>query len=131
MAKNFKHLTILFAFAMQTVCLTPLGATDVILSSKEQPKENQTPEPSRAPGQRILALSVSLDEENRLLTFSDSSGNVYTYYIYDEAGNIVTQGILDFSADDTLLVNLSYVESGTYTLNVVHNGQNYVGTFSI
>ena len=125
MNKNKIALTamlLLIGFTMTT-------ATEVTLK-KTEPSTTQESGPKRTPA-KPLPIEVSLDEENRLLTFSDSSGNVYTYYIYDEAGNIVTQGILDFSADDTLLVNLSYVEAGTYTLNVVHNGQNYVGAFSI
>lgn len=131
MIKKTKIIAILFAFIMQTMHLVPLNASDVPLHYKRPPKVTPSHGPSKAPAKNNLTLNVFFDEESQQLIFSDLPGNVYTYYIYDDNKNIVSQGVLDFWIDDALYIDLSFAEPGTYTLNIVYNGQNYEGTFEL
>lgn len=122
------NLAILFAFIMQTMHLAPLNASNIYWYPL---KDKKSLESLKAPVKNNLTLNVFFDEESQQLTFSDLPGNVYTYYIYDDNKNIVSQGVLDFRIDDALYIDLSFAKPGTYTLNVVYNGQNYEGTFEL
>lgn len=131
MIKKTKIIAILFAFIMQTMHLVPLNASDVYLHYRYVPKDKGNLAPSKAPAKNNLTLNVFFDEESQQLIFSDLPGNVYTYYIYDDNKNIVSQGILDFSTNESFIVNLWTCQSGMYTLVVTHNECTYFGTFEI
>ncbi|MDE5783882.1 MAG: hypothetical protein K2H97_06165 [Prevotella sp.] len=130
MIKNLKISTILFAFAMQIIGVASLSASDVPLYYKHTPKDNGAQMPSKAPAKEELTLNVYFDEEIQQLAFSDLSDNIYTYYIYDEDENIISQGTLNLSTNNIVYIDV-IAKCGTYTLNVVYNGQNYVGTFGV
>lgn len=131
MIKKTKIIAILFAFIMQTMHLVPLNASDVPLHYKRPPKVTPSHGPSKAPAKNYLTLNVFFDEESQQLTFSDLLDNVYTYYIYDDNKTIVSQGVLDFSTNESFIVNLWTCQSGIYTLVVTHNECTYFGTFEI
>ncbi|MCH5310944.1 MAG: hypothetical protein J1E57_03165 [Prevotella sp.] len=131
MIKKTKIIAILFAFIMQTMHLVPLNASDVPLHYKRPPRVTPSHGPSKAPAKNYLTLNVFFDEESQQLTFSDLLDNVYTYYIYDDNKTIVSQGVLDFSTNESFIVNLWTCQSGMYTLVVTHNECTYFGTFDI
>lgn len=131
MVNKIKLLAILFVFAMQsmTAWSATLNASSVHLH--KYTSNNEFPKPSKAPSKNPFALSVVLDDESQQLDFTDNSGNSYTYYIYDEDGGTVMQGILDFSNSENCSVDLSGCPSGTYTLAVMYGGNTYMGTFEL
>ena len=128
MIKKTKIIAILFAFIMQTMHLAPLNASNVYWYP---PKDKGSLESLKAPAKNYLTLNVFFDEESQQLTFSDLIDNVYTYYIYDDNKTIVSQGVLDFSTNESFIVNLWTCQSGMYTLVVTHNECTYFGTFEI
>ncbi len=107
------------------------SVSPVYLYYKHTPKLDGTPKPSKAPANYNLALSVSLDENCQQLVMQDQTGQQYTYYIYNENEEIISQGNLDFANTDNLVVNLWPYQSGIYTLIIVYNGYTFCGTFEL
>ena len=86
--------------------------------------------PNRAPGN--IVLTADYDEAESLLTFVYSIPNTsFSYSIYDEDENIVSEGTDAFNEDGSYEVLLGTLPSGSYQIEVVINSATYVGTLVI
>lgn len=133
MRKNVKSLAIMFAFLMQSV--TMWSATTSIypvpLSYHVDPLLSNNPKPTKAPAHYTSPLSVFLNEENQQLLVTALVEGEYTYYIYNEDNEVITQGVLNCIDNGEYTINLGFCCSGEYDLVVVYNDHVFSGTFEI
>ncbi|MBR0037078.1 MAG: hypothetical protein IJP70_05500 [Bacteroidales bacterium] len=86
--------------------------------------------PHRSPSN--IVLTADYDEAESLLTFVYSIPNTsFSYSIYDEDENIVSEGTTAFDEDGSYEVLLGTLPSGSYQIEVVINSATYVGTLVI
>lgn len=124
---------ILFAIIMQSSCIwaDTIGGVTIHLHYQPTNKVNGNGIPSRAPANHKTTLDITHNIEEAQLVLSDSSEKTYTYYIYNEQGEVVSQGILDFSTNSNISIDLSSYQSGIYCLSVTDDEYTYSGTFEI
>lgn len=107
-----------------------IEGTEVYLSQRTRPKQGGILGPSKAPAKRpILPISVFLNDANGKLTICNESYNTYSYYIYNEDGVVVTQGVSDLSS--ILFVDLYTFDSGEYCIELYSGDDIYIGVFDI
>lgn len=133
MTKNIKFMTILFAFIMQsmTIWSSTISGIYVYLQHITPKKIGDNSQPTRTPAKNNLTLNVFYNSGSQQLELTDSSNGIYSYSIYDENEEIMSQGVLNFNNDDILYIDLWGYQSGTYTLEIVYGGCTYSGTFEI
>lgn len=127
----FMAITIALVFQSMNVWSATNSLSPVYLSYRHTPKLNGTPKPSKAPVNYNLALNVFLDEDFRQLIMQDLSRQQYTYYIYDENEEIVSQGNMDFTNSSNLTINIWPYQTGIYTLFIIYGEHTYCGTFEL
>lgn len=131
--KNVRFIIILFALMMQFMCV--MAETTFLFpvplhSRKLPPYKGGYPVPHRAPAHDIIPLEVFVDEMNQQLLFRDSSMGEYIYRIYDEDGNFLVYGELNFAETDNLSVDISYLD-GSYSLEVVSENKTFFGILQL
>lgn len=133
MRKNIKLLAIMFAFAMQSMTMWSATTSMYPVSLYHRPTgwTGDNPKPSKAPANYTIPLSVILDEENQQLLVTAFAEGQFTYYIYNESGDIVSQGVLNCNNNGSYVINLGLCSYGTYTIAVTYNEHTYIGTFEI
>lgn len=133
MRKNIKLLAIMFAFAMQGV--TMWAATTyihpVLLYYVSTGKLGNNHKPTKAPARNAIPLSIVLDEESQQLLVTALADGEFTYYIYNESEEVVSQGVLICSNNGCYSINLVFFSYGTYNIAVTYNEHTYGGTFEI
>lgn len=131
MTKKIYVWAILLAFVMQSmnVWSETSSALPVYLYSKHTPKLDGNPKPSKAPA--YISLSVFLDEETKQLIITDTSNRVYTYSIYNENEEIISQGLLDCASNENLYIDLGNFQSGTYYIAIFDDSVTYIGAFEL
>lgn len=134
MVKNIKFMAILFAFVMQSMTIWSyniINGTKVYLQYKTDPKTKGNHGSTRAPVKSSIPLTVFIDNTNQQLELTDPSNGVYSYSIYDENEEIMSQGTLNFTNGDSLYIDLWDYQSGVYSLEIIYGGSTYCGTFEI
>lgn len=133
MRKNIKLLAIMFAFAMQSVTIwaTTTSLYPVSLSYQQGPLLGNNPKPTKAPANFSIPLSIVLDEESQQLLVTALADGEFTYYIYNESDEIVSQGALICSNNGCYSINIGFFSFGTYNIAVTCNECTYGGTFDI
>lgn len=133
MKKDIRFMAILLAFVMQSMAIwsSTLNGSPVYLHYKKDPKIIGTNRPSRAPANKSISLNVFHDDGSQQLTLTDSSNGVYSYFIYNEEEETISQGTLSFGNNDSLYIDLWGFQSGTYVLEIICGGCTYSGTFEI
>lgn len=131
MRKNVKLLAIMFAFAMQSVTMWSATTSmyPVSLSYRQGPLVGNNPKPSKAPAHFCIPLSVVLDEDSQQLLVTALAEGEFTYNIYNESNEIVSQGVLNCSNNGSYGINLRFCSYGTYNIEVSYNEHVYEGTF--
>ena len=131
MRKNIKLLAIMFAFAMQSMTMWSATTSMYPVSLYHRPTgwTGANPKPSKAPANYTIPLSVFLDDENQQLVVTALAEGEYTYYIYNESNEIVSQGVLNCSNNGSYGINLRFCSYGTYNIEVSYNEHVYEGTF--
>ena len=133
MRKNIKLLAIMFAFAMQSVTMWSATTSmyPVSLSYRQGPLLGNNPKPSKAPAHFCIPLSVVLDEDSQQLLVTALAEGEFTYNIYNETGNLISEGILNCNCNDSQNIDLGLYYSGVYYLVVTYNGHTFGGSFEI
>lgn len=133
MRKNIKLLAIIFALAMQSVTMwaATTSMEPVYLSYRHEPVLGDNPKPSKAPVNYTIPLSVILDEENQQLLVTALAEGQFTYYIYNEGNEVITQGILNCCNNGEYTIDLGLCYNGEYELVVIYNNHVFRGTFEI
>lgn len=108
------------------------GSTFIYLHSKHTPKLDGNMGPSKAPSRRHnLTVSVYLNETNHNLELYNSSKEIISYYIYNDNGEKVNDGIISFVENENAFIYWGTIEEGIYTINIVSNGVIYEGIFQL
>lgn len=133
MRKNIKLLAIVFAFAMQSMAMWSATTSmyPVSLSYRQGPLLGSNSKPTKAPAHYSIPLNVVLDDHNQQLLVTALLKGECTYYIYNENNEVITQGVLNCCYNGNYSINLGFCPSGTYTIVVTYNGQEFVGTFEL
>lgn len=133
MRKNIKLLAIMFAFAMQSMTMWSATTSMYPVSLYHRPTgwTGANPKPSKAPANYTLPLCVILDEENHQLLVTALAEGQYTYYIYNEGNEVITQGVLNCYSNGEYTIDLAQCCSGKYELVVIYNDHVFRGTFEI
>lgn len=133
MRKNIKLLAITFAFAMQSMTMwaATTSVYPVSLYYQQGPLLGNNPKPTKAPAHFSIPLSIVLDEESQQLLVTALADGEFTYYIYNESDEIVSQGVLICSNNSCYSINLGFFSFGTYYIAVTYNEHTYGGTFDI
>lgn len=133
MLKKICFMAIFIAFVFQSVNVWSAtnSLSPVYLCYRHTPKLDGTPKPSKAPVNYTLTLNVSLDEDFRQLIMQDLSRLQYTYYICDENEEVVSQGNLDFTNHDNLVIDIWPFQSGVYTLFIIYGEHTFCGNFEL
>lgn len=134
MKSNLKLLAILFAFFLQSSTLFAATQDEyevelTLESGKIDPTLTGNTGPSRAPARYTFSLSAFIDTNFQQLYFYDSNGQSYTYSILNSDGDIVQEGMLNFSFGDTVMVDIDFLLPGEYTLVVIQGRRTYSGSF--
>lgn len=133
MTKAIQLIAILFAFVMQStnVLASTHVVTPVYIYYKSIQKPNGSHNPSKAPGIYDIPLSIFLDEENRQLVLSDSQEEVYTYCIYNESEEVMSQGVLNFISTNSQYIDIGILQNGTYNIIITKDNCAFIGMFNI
>lgn len=138
MKQNFKLLVVLLTFMMTGANMwsATQGVYPIELSAsltKTDPKLNGFPKPSKSPARRINSLLVLFDDVNMELMFVEESSNIYVFTISDTSGQVVSQGVLNFSMLDAINVNIASLSGGDYIIEVTKMSSNeqFFGSFSV
>lgn len=133
MKKIFKLLAIMFAFAMQSTTTWAAADTGTNVSLHYYPSAwlGNNPKPSRAPAKFSIPLTVLLDEDNQQLKITSQVASEYTYYIYSEYGDVISQGVLYCENNESYNIDLGLSQNGSYSIVFMYNGYSFVGTFDI
>ena len=133
MRKNIKLLAIMFAFTMQSVTMWSATTSmyPVSLHYQQGPLLSNNPKPTKAPAHYSIPLSVVLDDDNRQLLVTALVEGEFTYNIYNETGNLISEGILNCNCNDSQTIDLGLYYSGVYYLVVTYNGHTFGGSFEI
>ena len=117
MRKKIKLLAIMFAFTMQSVTMWSATTSmyPISLSYRQGPLLGNNPKPSKAPAHFCIALAEG----------------EFTYNIYNETGNLISEGILNCNCNDSQTIDLGFYYSGTYYIVVTYNGHAFGGAFEI
>lgn len=133
MRKNIKLLAIMFAFAMQS--MTMWSATSsmypVTLSYRQGPLLGSNSKPTKAPAHYSIPLNVVLDDDNQQLLVTALAEGEFTYYIYNESNEVITQGTLNCCNNGEYTIDFTLCCSGEYELVVIYNDHVFRGTFEI
>jgi len=105
--------------------------TPIYLYYNNAPRIDGIRRPHRAPSATHLSLEVSFDEVTSKLVFNDNQAQIYYYTITDENNSTVSEGNLDFKNQECINVILDLMIPGTYTLTVIHEGNEFTGSFEI
>lgn len=133
MRKNIRLLAIMFAFTMQSLTLwaATTSIQPVSLYYTSTGRLGNNPKPSKAPAHYSIPFSVILDDDNQQLLATALAEGEFTYYVYNESDEIISQGILNCSNNGSYVINLGFCSYGTYRITVTYNEHTYVGMFEI
>lgn len=122
MRKKIKLLAIMFAFTMQSVTMWSATTSmyPVSLSYRQGPLLGNNPKPSKAPAHYNIPISVVLDEDSQQLLVTALAEGEFTYNIYNETGNLISEGILNCNCNDSQTIDLGLYYSGVYYLVVTY-----------
>lgn len=107
------------------------GSMPVYLYYNNTPRIDGIRRPHRAPRNTDLSLEVSYNIVTSQLVFTDCQGQVYYYIVTDENNTIISEGYLDFEDQECISVILDKMITGTCTLTVTHEGNEFSGSFDI
>ena len=129
MTKNLKLLVFLFVFMAQSTMMLAQGTEneEICLEYRTTPKLNGTVGPTRAPARQNVkrTITASLDEAAGHLAVTNTANAIYSYYVCDETGTVYSQGLLAFSAGNTLYIDINHLPKGEYYL-VMQSGSTTV-----
>ena len=133
MKKNIKSLVIMLAIAMQSLTLWAATASiqPVSLYYSSTGRLGNNPKPSKAPAQYNIPLSVVLDEDSQQLLITTLVDGDFTYYIYNESDELISQGEVMCCNNSYYAINLESCSYGSYSIAITYNSHTYVGTFNI
>lgn len=133
MRKNIKLLAIMFAFAMQSMTVWSATTSMYPVSLYHMPTgwTGDNPKPSKAPANYTIPLSVILDDENQQLLVTALAEGEYTYYIYNEGNEVISQGFLNCCNNGEYTIDLGLCCSGEYELVVIYNDHAFSGAFEM
>ena len=88
--------------------------------------------PSKAPAKHhSWSICVYLDETNQNLELFSTSNETISYYLYNEDGEDVSNGIISFIENDYSSIYLGILTEGVYTIDIICNGITYEGSFQL
>lgn len=129
MTKNLKLLVFLFVFMAQSTMMLAQGAAseEICLEYRTTPKLNGNMGPSRAPAKQSVKRTITafLDESAGQLAVTNTANAIYSYYVCDVNGTVYSQGLLSFSAGNTLYIDINHLPKGEYYL-VMQSGSTTV-----
>lgn len=136
MTKNLKLLAFVIVFLTQCSIMWAQDTEDreIFLCSRTTPKLNGTMGPSRAPALADLVpftVCAYINDDNSVLTLTDTVNESFNYYICDEFGSVYTGGVLNFNLSKTLYLDINYLESGQYYIVLEGSNVTIVGTINI
>lgn len=83
--------------------------------------------PHRTPSNILCPILLEYDEDSNSLLFSSDFDDTFTYYIYDNNEDLLFQGVLVFSTNDTILVDLTNYDEDYFIIQVEVDGTIYEG----
>ena len=134
MKKNLRLFILLFAFMLQCPIMLANNAegVEINLTQRTKPKQNGNSKPSRAPARRVvLPVSAFFNETNRSINISCTSGDSVCYYIYDEDGLEVSNGIFPVVVEEGETIYLGGLQEGEYYLVLDVDDVIYEGVFQL
>ena len=137
MTKNLKLLAFVIVFLAQCSIMWAQDTEDreIFLSSRSiTPKINGTMGPTRAPGLAGLVpftVNAYINDDNSMLTLTDTVNETFNYYICDEFGAVYTSGVLNFNLSKTLYLDIDYLQGGLYYIVLEGSNVTIVGTLNL
>jgi len=132
MNKKLQCFILLFTFIVQCPIMVAkdIESVEIVLNQRTKPKQNGNPGPLKAPARRVVVpINAFLNESNRCISVSSTSGESAYYYVYDEDEREVNSGFVSFSEDGYATINLGMLLDGEYTIIVILDGVSYEGAF--
>ena len=123
----------MFAFAMQNVTMwaATTSIQPVPLYYTPTGRLGNNPKPSKAPAHYSIPLSVVFDDDNQQLLVTALAEGEFTYNIYNETGDLISEGTLNCNCNDSQTIELGLYNSGDYYIVVTYNGHAFSGAFEI
>ncbi len=120
----------IFIMAMLFFSITSVVALEIQMSCR--PISTTTNGPRRLPSNNNVTLTAHYNESSGELHFAyPSPGTSFTYYVYDENGEVVTFGHDTFGINGCWNKNIGSLTTGDYTINVVIGSLIYIGIYTI
>ena len=116
--------------AMLFFSITSAVALEIQMSCR--PISTTTNGPRRMPSNNNVTLSAHYNEFSGELHFAYSApGTFFTYYVYNQYGEVVTFGCDSFDINGCWEKNIGSLTTGNYTVNVVIGSSVYIGIYTI
>lgn len=116
--------------AMLFFSITSVVALEIQMSCR--PISTTTNGPRRLPSNNNVTLTAHYNEFSGELHFAYSvPSTFFTYYVYDEYGEVVTFGCDSFGINGCWKKNIGSLITGDYTVNVVIGSSVYIGIYTI
>jgi len=133
MKKSIKLFTIMIALAMQSLTMwaTTTSLFPVSLHYRQGPLLGNNPKPTKAPAKFSIPLSIAFDDESQQLQVVAFADIEFTYTIFSESGEAVSQGLLQCYDNYCYSIDLNPLNNGEYNIVITYNGHNFEGCFEI
>lgn len=128
-----KHL-VLFTFLLMQ-CITSTAETpeqqkQQVHMRKGSPALIGTKKPTRSPAIVLLPFEIYLDSDNNTLNVIGDFEDVMTFYIINDAGLIINQGIVDLTSGNYQIIMQEF-DNGKYSLVIKYFDNYYIGDFNL
>lgn len=110
--------------------ITSAIALEIQMSCR--PISTTTNGPRRLPSNNNVTLTAHYNEFSGELHFAYSApSTLFTYYVYNQYGEVVTFGCDSFDINGCWEKNIGSLTTGEYTVNVVIGSSVYIGIYTI
>lgn len=107
------------------------GSGGQIDLSRDERQSSYSHEAHKSPVRRESKPSVYYDSYAGTLTFLSTVSISFVYNVYDEAGFIVCQGIINLEENQNDTISIPAGVEGECTITLEINGQTYSGRFYV
>ena len=125
-------LALFFAFITQVVTAKDDHKSEVPLSSSPEHSSSSSVKPSRSPVRLDLPFIVYYNQYNNTLEFSSTESVVLEVAIMDNDNNqMILSSLLSVDDENDCVLNLSSLEDGSYTINILYEGFELFGSIMV
>ena len=128
-----KHLVLFTFLLMQCITSTaetPEQQTQQVHMRKYALDLNGNHKPTRSPALVLLPFEIYLNSDNNTLNVTGDFEDVMTFYIINDAGLIINQGIVDLTSGNYQICMQEF-DNGKYSLVIKYFDTYYIGDFNL